>query len=45
MRVLLKIVCFSFLSFAFIRCKKDIKEPTNFGNGKTKLYIKVDDTE
>jgi len=45
MRVLLKIVCFSFLSFAFIRCKKDIKEPSNFGNGKTKLYIKVDDTE
>ena len=34
-----------FFSLALGGCKKDIKEPTNFGNGKTKLYIKVDDTE
>jgi hypothetical protein len=48
MNTLFKFICavsLTFLFFAFISCKKEIKEPTNFGNGKTKLYIKVDDTE
>lgn len=38
-------VAFIFLSLSFWGCKKDIKEPTKLGNGKTILYLKVDDTE
>jgi hypothetical protein len=34
-----------FFSIALGSCKKDIKEPSNFGSGKTKIYFKVDDTE